>query len=104
MRFPSALILGVAAFAAATAPASGAVVSNYAPATDTLTVTSDAAADTIVVTCQANALLINGGNPTSGALACTVPSTVLLYGNGGNDTLDVKGLEGLAFGAVAADG
>ncbi len=104
MRIPTALILGAAAFAAATAPASGAVTSTYAAGTDTLTVESDAAADTMVVACQANALLVNGANPTSGALPCSAPSTVVVLGQGGSDTLDVKGLEGQAYGAVTADG
>jgi Ca2+-binding RTX toxin-like protein len=107
MRISTVVLLSATAFAAAAAPASGAVVSGYDAATDTLTVTSDAAADTVAVTCPAASLLVNGANPSTGALACTggpAPATVLVLGNGGNDTLDVSGLEEKSFTAVTVDG
>jgi Ca2+-binding RTX toxin-like protein len=80
------------------------VASDYAPGTDALTVESDAAADTMTVACVGGTLRINGGDPDDGPLACAVPGSVLVYGYGGNDTIDVKGLETQAYSAVTADG
>ena len=72
-----------------------------------LTVTSDDAGDTIDVTCGSGGLLVNGAPPPSGALPCTggaSPSTLILIGNGGGDTLDVDAAEeDLSAGTITVD-
>ncbi len=107
MRSALVGVISLFALAIAAPGAAAAVSSSFDGGSKTLTVTSDAGSDTIAVTCPVANLLVNGANPSSGALPCFgvgAPSALVLVGNGGADTLDVSALEGLTLNTVSLDG
>jgi hemolysin type calcium-binding protein len=104
MRIGLVGVLSIVALALAAPAAPAAINSTYDVGSKTLTITSDESGDTIVVTCPAGGLLVNGANPPSGPLTCSAPSTLILTGNGGADTLDVSGISKASIGTVSLDG
>src|ERR1044072_2381435 len=108
MRTPIVLLLVLVALAATASAASATVTSVYTGAPSrTLTATSDENGDSIAVTCPGSSLLVNGADPTSGALPCSGASsagTLVVNGNGGTDTVDVTGISELATVTVTVDG
>jgi Ca2+-binding RTX toxin-like protein len=108
MRIPTVVLLITAALAMSAGPAAAAVTSAFDFPSRTLTVTGDGEADTITVTCGASSMLINGAPPQSGGNApcqnAGAVGTLLIDGLGGNDTIDVKGIEGAIAGTVTITG
>jgi hypothetical protein len=84
------------------------VTSSFDFPSRTLTVTGDGAADTVTVTCGASSMLINGTPPQTGGNApcqnAGAVGTLLIDTLGGNDTSDVKGIEGAIAGTVTITG
>ena len=108
MRIPTVVLLTTAIVAVAATPAAATVQSAFDYPSRTLTVTGDGAADTITVTCGPSNMLINGA-PVPGMYPAPCSGsggvgTLNVQANGGNDTVDVKGIEGAIAGTVTVDG
>ena len=104
MRIGLSVVVSIVALALVTPAAPAALSSTYNGPTKTLTVTSDGAGDSMVVTCPGANLLVGGADPPGGAIKCGEPSTLILIGNGGADTLDVSTVKEGSIGNITLDG
>ena len=68
-----------------------------------LTVSSDGASDTMVFTCTASGFLVNGVQPTGSNVPCNGTTSLTVLGNGGDDVIDISGLNGTSTDGITVD-
>lgn len=65
-----------------------------------LTVTGTAGDDTITIASENDFVTINGLNPENGAFESALLSSIVIYGDEGNDTIDVSAITAPAFNVI----
>jgi Ca2+-binding RTX toxin-like protein len=96
------VLAGVATMAVLALPGiASANITTNAVAAGKLTVVSDAA-DPIAITCVAGNVKVNGGNPTTGAAACTTITAIEVTGGPGNNAIDLEAVTAADFTTLAS--